>query len=280
MKARYCIYMALVILAGGTAGCSGVGRAAKIGPGDPVTLNYTCRLHDGAVAATTLKEVAEDAAQSKADIFAPGTAGVSLVVTAGGSTDGPAESPLRSFENEITLRLAKRVIGMAPGETRRVELRGDDGEGVRDEGKPLQLAVVRKRPRELRFSRDYYLANAGREPEVGRSFVRDPLIPGKIVAVNDKEVLIRFEVKDGTVVTTPYGKGVIRERPERYEIVLEPMAGTLVRSGPLVGRIIEVSDQYFFIDYRDPFGGESLACAVTAAPAGPKPDSALEKGSE
>jgi FKBP-type peptidyl-prolyl cis-trans isomerase 2 len=263
------MYVAAVVLAGGIAGCSGAGRAVKTGPGDRVTLNYTCRLPGGAVAATTLKEVAQDAAQPKAGIFVP-NAGGALAVTAGGGSDDQAAPPLRSFESEIALRLSKRVVGMALGENRRMTLRGDDGDGGRSEGQPLQMALVRERPRELRIPRDQYQARVGREPEVGRSFVYDPLIPGQIVEVNDREVLIRFAIKDGTEVSTPFGMGVIREKPEQYEIVLDPKKGSLVRSGPLVGRITEVTDRAFFVDYSNPFGGETLECDVTVEAAGPR----------
>ena len=89
-------------------------------------------------------------------------------------------------------------------------------------------------------------------------------MPGKVASVSETEVLIRFSAQPGSVVETPFGKGTIRENENQFEIVSNAVKGTLVRTGPLVGRISGALDKMFTIDFGNPFGGETLACEVKA----------------
>ena len=67
------------------------------------------------------------------------------------------------------------------------------------------------------------------------------------------------------MVQTPFGVGRIREEADAYKIDIDARKGSLIRSGPLVGRITDVDDQFMVIDYRNPFGGETLSCDVTVS---------------
>jgi hypothetical protein len=119
------------------------------------------------------------------------------------------------------------------------------------------------------MTRDEYMSRTGKEPQEGADYIVDPLIPGKVASVSENEVLIRFSVKPGSVVDTPFGKGTIRETEKSYEIVIDATVGRLVRTHGLVGRISEVKDRMFTIDYGHPFGGQTLMCDVKVVPAPP-----------
>jgi FKBP-type peptidyl-prolyl cis-trans isomerase 2 len=67
-------------------------------------------------------------------------------------------------------------------------------------------------------------------------------------------------------VQTPFGKGTVKESGNVYIIDIDAKVGALVRSGPMVGRIVEVGEGEtgtITIDYSHPFGGESLDCDIT-----------------
>jgi len=226
--------------------------------GDRVGLHYACRLQTGELAAATM---VKDQTAAKAGIYLPKKDSEPLSLTAGSPESVAAGVRFPSFEDEIARRLAVQVVGMRQGESKSMTVvekkTATDGQGK------LQIARVRVRPKELRISRDTYMAQKGTAPEVGKEYAIDPLIPGKVESVNDNEVLIRFSAVPGTEVSTPFGKGTIKSAEYQYEIHIDARPGSLVRSGPMVGKIIKVDDRLITLDYSNPFGGEELACDVT-----------------
>jgi len=155
-----------------------------------------------------------------------------------------------------------------------LELFAGDVPGMRDDERIIRMARVRRRPRVMRMMKEEYTRRIGKAPEVSQKVVFDPAIPGEVTSVTETEVIVRFSAKPGAEVDTPFGRGVIREKQDRYEIVIDANVGTLVRSGPIVGRIVGVDERLITIDYGDPFGGEALVCDVmveSVAPASGSP---------
>ena len=68
---------------------------------------------------------------------------------------------------------------------------------------------------------------------------------------------------------TGFGIGTIRDAGDKFEIVIDVHEGTLLRSGPLVGKIIKVEDRVFTIDYGGAFEKEPLVCDVDVKTATP-----------
>ena len=91
-------------------------------------------------------------------------------------------------------------------------------------------------------------------------------LPATVMAVDTKSVSVRFSPKPGKEIETPFGKGTVRETSNDFEIVIAAPVGGLVRTGPLVGRIIGVDDTSFTLDYGHPFGGEELGCDIAIEP--------------
>jgi FKBP-type peptidyl-prolyl cis-trans isomerase 2 len=49
---------------------------------------------------------------------------------------------------------------------------------------------------------------------------------------------------------------------DHFQITMEAQEGRIVRNGPVVGRIIEVEDESFTVDYGRAFAGEPITCDV------------------
>jgi len=239
--------------------------AEMVKAGDKVLIDCTCRLKNGEVAATTSGALARDPSVPKAPVFLPTQEYRAVLVVAGDGGGLPQAPNLNreSFEGEISRRLAPGLVGMAVGEKKTMELASEVPAGLKPDDRFLQMARVRQRAKEIRMSRDQYRFRTGKDPEVGQDFVLDPAIPGKVAAVTDTEVVVRFAAQPGQRVKTPFGAGVIRETEKNWEIVIDAREGDLVRSGPLVGRIVDVDERMIAIDYGHPFGGEKLTCDVT-----------------
>ncbi|RNC69004.1 MAG: hypothetical protein ED859_08475 [Desulfuromonadales bacterium] len=260
MELRPYTYMLAYLAAGCMAGCAAHGSGGIIATGDPVQVVYTCFDGSGALAATSDRAAAQKPDVKMSHLFVAPREFSPLMLTAGTRP----ESKDRGFDDELAAGLAGAVVGMGAGETRSVELLGGPMEGVSGADRYLKMATVRKRAKELRLGREEYLTRTGREPEKGRRFVLDPALPGVIEEVTEKEVVIRFPQPEGGVVQTPFGPGKVRDAGDQWEIVIDAAVGRTVRSGPLAGRISEVNERFFTIDYGYPFGGESLRCDVKA----------------
>ena len=263
VKGRGVLRAAASVLALGVlAGCAPM-RSSIVRPGDRAAVNFTCRFGNGEIAASTSGEVTRDPSLPKSRVFLPRTARDPLILVAGAEEIRRGPLGVISFEDAITARLAGAIVGLRGGTRTTVELRADRESAEGSSGGRLPMARVRRRPKELRLSREKYVAQKGRAPEIGQEFLLDPLVPGKVTAVSDNEVRIGFPCRDGARVETPFGKGVLREEADHCGIAIDAHLGTLVRSGPLVGRIVSMNDRSFVIDYGHPFGGETLSCDVT-----------------
>lgn len=238
---------------------SSAGDVRTVRPGDVADVRYLCRLGSGEIAAAT-----DNAPEGpKANIFATRKDEGPLAITA-----APPDEPITSkqedpFEVELMNRLRGKVAGMKEGEKRAVQVTAQDVPARDEQNYIVRLARVRTRPREMKFTLAEYRNRAHREPEAGQPFAIDPSFPGKVEAVTDQDVTVRFFAKPGDVVQTPFGPGLVREEGPNYKVEIDARKGGLTRTGALIGRIVDVDEQTITVDYRNPFGGETLLCDVT-----------------
>jgi FKBP-type peptidyl-prolyl cis-trans isomerase 2 len=235
-----------------------------IQPGDKVGIQFTCRFPNGEIAASTSSAVAKDSSLRKSLVYLPRSKDDPLEVTAGLSA-ATKSFPVPMLD-EIVARIAASLPRMTLGKTRTIEIRSERPADVPEKEQFLQLARIRELPKEIRMTGDEYKSRTGKDPEVGAEYALDPLLPAKVASVSQNEVLIRSSAQPGSVVETPFGKGTILENGNQVEIVIEAAAGTLVRMGPVVGRISDAQDKMFTIDFGNPFGGEPLTCEVKVEP--------------
>jgi FKBP-type peptidyl-prolyl cis-trans isomerase 2 len=236
------------------------GQSVKAG--DEAAVHFTCRLKNGEIAASSYQSVTDDLSLRKSALLLRRTVNTPLAITAGKPyrTPGPGEE--RSMEGEILAQLSGVIVGMRTGEKQTREIRAERRPEQKKDEYFLKMALVRERAKEMRFTPEGYKSRTTRTPEVGQSFIMDPAVPGTVASVTEKEVVVRFSAKDGSRVATPFGEGIVKELPDRYEITIGAHPGALVRSGGLAGRIVSVDDRFISIDYGHPFGGEPLSCDI------------------
>jgi FKBP-type peptidyl-prolyl cis-trans isomerase 2 len=228
--------------------------------GDRVDIHYLCRLQSGEIIAAT-DSVPEDQPQS--NIFVRKTDMIPLALTATKSDQPYIPKKEEPFEIEILNRLSGKVTGMQEGETRIVEVKAQDIPKATEQNYIVHLARVRTRPKEMRFTLSEYRNRTHTAPEVGQTFAVDPSFPGTVTAVTDQDVVVMFFAKPGDVVKTPFGSGLIREEGPDYKIDINARKGGLTRAGAMIGRIVDVDEKTITVDYRNPFGYETLTCEVT-----------------
>ncbi|MFZ4856673.1 MAG: thioredoxin fold domain-containing protein [Desulfuromonadaceae bacterium] len=230
--------------------------------GDKAEINFTCRLQNGELAATTCPD-ASVTGETKAPLYMTRHgAEDSVAVTAGPPSPNARKMDWQPFEQEIIARLAPKITGLKVGEPVQWVIAADRYPVSAPNERQVKMALVRKRDKEMRLSIEEYTNKTGKDPEVGQLFVIDKLVPGKIAEVSDKEVLIRFAPADAKDLVTPFGPVTVRELADSYELVIAAEIGHLLRTGPMVGRISAVDGVSMTIDYGHPFAGEKLNCDV------------------
>ncbi|MGA2106098.1 MAG: hypothetical protein ABSH25_00475 [Syntrophorhabdales bacterium] len=254
----------------GSQGTATAIRGVVVIPGDQADVHFTCRLRDGEVAISTYQDAPGSPLQPKSSIYVPRDRNTPLNLTAGQDPPEFKTEPRRGFEDELIHQLSNAIIGLEVGVEKTLEIKGEIPSGLDRNERIIRMSLVRKRSKEMRFTPEDYKEKTGREAVVGRAFILDPALPGKVESVSEKEVVVRFSGEQGKEIDLPFGKATIRGTPQDYEIVIHARAGTLVRTGALVGRIVAVDDVSFTIDYGDPFGGEPLLCDVKIESIGPR----------
>jgi len=266
-RAGFMLLISLLVISGCATG-SGPKTESKaelmpgakiIQPGDTADIRFLCRIGNGDVVAAT--DMREMQGMPRSRVFLPHGNNGSEAITAVAS--GSLDAKERTFEEEITGRLAGMLAGMKEGEGRRFELTAQDLPERDLQNFVVSIPRVRIRSKEMRMPKGDYEFHAGKSPEVGQAFSLDPAFPGHVESFTDQEVVLRFKADPGTRIETPFGTGRILEDENNYKVEIAAVQGALVRTGPFVGRITEVDAQNITIDYRHPFGRETLTCDVT-----------------
>jgi FKBP-type peptidyl-prolyl cis-trans isomerase 2 len=229
-------------------------------PGDRASVHYLCRLSTGEVVAAT-DNVPEE--QPKSNIFVKQKDAGPQTVTATMPDELLSPKQEEPFEAEILHRLSGKVAGVKEGEKRLVQVAAPDVPTRDEQNYVVRLARVRTRPKQMKFTISEFRNRTHKEPEVGQSFAIDPSFPGTVEAVTEQDVVIRFFATPGDVLETPFGPGHIREEGQNYKVDIDARKGGLTRIGSMIGRIVDVDDKTITVDYRNPFGGETLLCDVT-----------------
>lgn len=240
------------------------------------SLHYTCRLKSGEVIATTEREIADDTSVSKAKVFHRETEGEPVIIEAGESRkDAPAEGEksLKTFQPVLVEKLYEVAEGLGMGEEMKVAVEAEAQSDVPNEERNMQLSRVRTIPKEMRYGRDAFPHMTTSEARVGAPVKIHRAMEGRVVSVDEKEVVVAFTPLLDKRLEGPFGAYIINDRGDHYEVEIDAKVGRLVRVGPLMGRISEAGATIFNIDYSHPFGGETLYCDVAVRPA---PDEAPE----
>ena len=274
VKRVMCLSMITLVL----SGCTTVETARVIKPGDRVGVHFTCRLPNGEIASSTEKSIADNSGLPKSAIFMASHTNDSVKLPTGAELEELRHKQVLGMEEEIISQLTDAVVGMNYDESRTLKLTAAMAPTRDGDTHILHMARMRRRPKQLHLSVAEYKSRKHVDPVVGQDYTLDPEFPGKVVDVTESEVVVRFSAKVGDIVNTPFGKGVIRELDERYEYEIDARKGSLVRSGPLVGRISNVDDRLITIDYANPFAGEELTCDVRTEMAAGESITAVKTG--
>lgn len=232
--------------------------------GDPVLVDFTCRLDDGAVVITTNESVAGDKSRLKEGVFLPFKKYSPAGLIAGSGKSGPDYGKLKSFENEIFECLSNLLTGMKEGSSNTYKIVSEVQPGLSENERFLRLSRIRIQPKEVRLKPDLFKRNYGRDPVQGDIIYSDEFegLATEVLSVLDDEITVKLNMKEGMKLPMPLGTGTVHDAGKKYKTVIDVYPGKLIRSGVIVGRVVDIEDEMFTIDYGHPFGHETLSCDV------------------
>lgn len=235
-----------------------------VSPEMQVAVDYTCRLQDGRLAASTLPSAGKNE-ESSSTIFQPYESSGPVILAAGVVPECPeCDRSKRYFDLVLREGIQKQLAGVRYGQPVTMHIATD--ELLMDEVDG-QISVRRHqtRPKVKPIMLEQVTDYLGRTPEIGE-VIQPPNQsdwPVKVLEVAEPHVVIEQLPVPGKPWITPFGPASFMDNGEEFFLSITPDMGHLVRSGGLIGRVVNVSDEAITLDYRHPFGYEELTCDVT-----------------
>ncbi|MGD9159971.1 MAG: hypothetical protein PVG39_16270 [Desulfobacteraceae bacterium] len=255
-------------------GCQSAGHNRVIKPeniidfGDETLVDFTCRLKkDGKIVMTTDESLIKDNNDAMSSIFFPLPKYIPVSVTAGEGKKAPDYGTLNSTHKEILENISMVIVGKEEGSPVAFDISAEYSQITSDDDRYKKIDRIRKKPRTQKVSLEHWQIRNGKTPSPGdviENYQNAEGVTLTILSVDDNHVEFKVSVKEGTPVDTPMGKAILYEDGNNIKTIFDYKPGDLVRSGPIVGRVIDVTDTRVKFDYGHPFGGESLSCEAVA----------------
>jgi FKBP-type peptidyl-prolyl cis-trans isomerase 2 len=261
MPKAFCYLVFFCILS--AAAVAGVTKAVL--PGDRVTLDFTCKLSGGEIIMTSYKEIAEKDQYTKSEAYFPGRQYKPIQVTlpAEDQLDIRNEAEIREFMDEFQFQFKQALVGIPIGKKIAIEMVYDREIQVPDEERFLQMSRYIQVPKTVRMPVSEFEQIYGKIPKAGMVVKETDLLRETATDVTGGTVTTKtVRISEKRDIQTPFGNGILTERKKDFRVIIDAEPGTLVRSGPLVGRIVKKDAETFTLDYGHPFGFEKLICEI------------------
>ncbi|GAB6095205.1 hypothetical protein JCM14469_14570 [Desulfatiferula olefinivorans] len=214
--------------------------------GDLAAITYVLTLDDGTLIRTNVREAAERHGRL-------GDSGVIYYYP----------DPVMVGTGEKHMDISDQVIGMKPGESRRIVLTPENG------GLPVAPDNIKRftRKRDMPAFMSMALADFRRqfktEPAPGVAIPVTPYFMSTVRGVRDDQVYIDSDITEEKTVTDTLGRTRIMREGDDIVLELTPTVGAPFETGGMSGRITAVDDTHFTVDFNPPLAGKTLFMDLT-----------------
>ncbi|BBO92849.1 hypothetical protein [Desulfosarcina ovata] len=270
MMCKRNIQLGRTIIAGALAlsmlyGCTTTSTSVKrINAGDAVLVDYTCRIENGDILASTQEQIVFEKEAQVSHAFVPMKSYGSIPLMVNREMKKTGKPITRGLQEEISYRLGKQLIGQAYDQILHLAVASEAIENLPKMERYLQIAKIIRRPKQRDMPKADFIKVAGKEPKVGEILFEDRSLQWRVMDVQKDSVTIRYLAEEGQRITLPsFGEAIVREKDDHYNLEIQGRPGSLIRVGPYIGRIVDITNKLFIIDFEHPFGGRELSCEVT-----------------
>ncbi|OHB32326.1 MAG: hypothetical protein A2X84_01995 [Desulfuromonadaceae bacterium GWC2_58_13] len=263
------LFALAILTCGDPAANAATARAAGIQEGDLAQVHVTAISETGTVLFSSRREVVEGDVWVKDPNFSAPRPLIPEEVVAGRESRIPG--------------LGKAVLGLIPGETRKLTLAPEEAFGTPDPNLRRDFPCERTVPRSLRMPADRYLQLAGSFPKEGQDVHLIPYLQCRVVKVEDAAVVLEFSAEDGRRIEEDFGTVSIRVSEADIRTRLQPRLGASFTVENQTGRILSSDGDRFTVDFNPPRMGQSLTLDIEVLshlPAATFSDAEIEWASE
>lgn len=250
------------------SGCAAVSMAPhQVKPGERISIDYTCRTPDGELAATTHQDVAEDKGLTHSPFFISLATYLPASQTAPPTQQGPPLTATMSFEEMLEMLIARQAVGKPLETPETITVAGDLIPGISGGDRYLGMNRTYNVPRKKTIPITHFTQTYNAQPEAGKEFnSTTPGITVTVESIDGDQVSLCYNAKPGSASSGPFGANVITQADDTFEIKTDAKLGTIVRSSGMIGKITEVSESTFKLDYGHSTGFTPLTCDVVFKP--------------
>jgi FKBP-type peptidyl-prolyl cis-trans isomerase 2 len=162
--------------------------------------------------------------------------------------------------------LGEAVVGMAPGEKKRVVLNPDKAYGPPDPAKRKEVPCVKSMPKTIRMSPQEYVGDFHSFPIGGKEVAITPYFKAAVVEITEQFALLDCHAKDGERFEESFGTVEIKVGEQNVSMVLTPRLGSSfpVKEGQL-WKIVATEGATFTVDSNNPLAGMPITVDLEIA---------------
>ncbi|NIO21317.1 MAG: hypothetical protein GTN76_11425 [Candidatus Aenigmarchaeota archaeon] len=165
---------------------------------------------------------------------------------------------------EVISGFDEAVVGMAEGETKRIELTPDQAYGEHNPDLIMYVPLIQKFNITVNTTAEVFNLTFGEEPVIGKTYsVEGMNWDVKVVDIQNSNVTLRQEVEDGQMIYMDYGTSVVSVSGNEMTITLTPRIGEVVQTVFGNGRITSENGTHMSLDFNHELAGEKLIFTVT-----------------
>lgn len=156
------------------------------------------------------------------------------------------------------------VIGMAEGETKRIEITPDQAYGQHNPDMVMVVPLTQELNITVNTTLELFNLTFGEPPVIDKTYSIEGMEwPIRVIGVQNSNVTFRQEVEDGQLIHLNYGTSVINVIGDEMRIVLTPVIGGVVETMFGNGRITSENGTHMTLDFNHELAGKNLIFTVT-----------------
>lgn len=217
-------------------------------PGDLAEVDITLSLSDGTILRTTRRDKAELRNDSesgslyenyrKGEIYAP----------------EPLLTGRPGYDDAVSLE----IIGKRAGDKGRLVFTPTSGGLAYDEQKVRIFGRMKYLPVYESVSVEDFIRIFGLKPSVGTLVNKNPYFPSTVTGIADDTVHLKLEIPKKREIDDEIGKTIVTQENDRVTLTLYPVKGAVFKTANMKGRITEIHEEDFVVDFNPPEAGKTL----------------------
>ena len=267
-----CAAICLILMAGGCAGMdtAAVNQGKTVQKGERVVVNYSCSSKEFGLFETTDIQVANNPDTAKSRIFIPPKKTEPASIVAGIKQPGQPDWDLKDLTQEIRNKLALTLPGHAYGSVYETTIESEIPEGMEENNRFRNIPRQRTVPRFRKIPVEQFVMHFGFDPKEGQLLYSDDkgtssgCAYARIAQIKNDTVTTELLPESGCTVEAPWGTAHLVDQGDKDQLtsIVDTKIGLLVRTGPVIGEVVNLSKDTIRVDYGHPFAGEALKCQV------------------